>query len=536
MTDFSSFWRPASRWLLALGLLVTAGAAQAQTTNFAYTGGTQTYTVPAGITRLSVVATGDSGGTVPGGSTSSTGRVQATVTVVPGEMLTVVVGGQATDDYGTPGGYNGGGSGSFAGGGGATDLRRTGANTGDYLTSRNALLVAGGSGGGGYQGNTGGSAKGGNGGTPNGANGSATNGGTGGTGATTAAAGGNGSNATGGNSGGNGGGGYYGGGGSATFGGVYTGGGGSSYVLPTGSSAISYGVAAACGDGALAITPQLPPTNNALAFDGVNDYVTIPNNAAYTITAAITLEAWVRTSVAQEQYITTKSDDSWYLAMNGGGGPTGAASFYLNGPSPASGGWLYGTTNLADGRWHHVAGTYDGATLRLYVDGVLQSSRAATGAIPTGTSPVSIGARNATATWNGSLDEFRLYNTALTAAQVQADMFSTTAALPGNQKAYFNLDQGIAGGNNAGLTSLTDQSSTGNAGTLNNFALTATSSNWVRSFPTITGINPTSGNVGTAVNGDGHQPDRCHRHRLQRHQRHGLRHPRQRPHHRRERA
>lgn len=52
----------ARRGLLALALLALAGGARAQTTNFAYTGGVQAYTVPAGITAVQVVATGASGG------------------------------------------------------------------------------------------------------------------------------------------------------------------------------------------------------------------------------------------------------------------------------------------------------------------------------------------------------------------------------------------------------------------------------------------------------------------------------------------
>ncbi|GAA4352150.1 hypothetical protein GCM10023185_11540 [Hymenobacter saemangeumensis] len=220
---------------------------------------------------------------------------------------------------------------------------------------------------------------------------------------------------------------------------------------------------------------------NALSFDGTNDLVSIPHNNAFNITGAITLEAWVRTSLTTgaEQYITTKNESSWYLALNGGGGLTGVASFFLNNVSPG-GGWLYGTTNLTDGRWHHVAGTYDGATLRLYVDGVLENSRAATGAIATGTSPVLIGGRPS-GIFNGSIDELRIYNQALSLAQLRADMVSTNPALPGNLVAYFNFDQGTPGGNNTGLTTLYDRSGT-YAGTLNNFALTGSTSNWVESY------------------------------------------------------
>jgi hypothetical protein len=241
---------------------------------FTYTNGPQTYTVPAGITSLQVVATGASGGGVDGASGGLGAQVRATLTVVPGEVLTVLVGG-AGSVFGSTnpatGGYNGGGD-SFAfgsatagGGGGATALLRatTLGKTGDYLSSRNALLVAAGGGGGAREAAAGGfSASGGAGGLPS-PGGSA--GGNSGGGATQTGPGSGGGiylpgqDDTGGNGFGGGGGGYYGGGGGAA------GGGGSSWVQPT-SSAVSYAAAGSAGNGSLTITPSLP----ALALDGTN--------------------------------------------------------------------------------------------------------------------------------------------------------------------------------------------------------------------------------------------------------------------------
>ncbi|RYY10684.1 MAG: hypothetical protein EOO36_20200, partial [Cytophagaceae bacterium] len=143
--------RTGRQWLraAALVLALAPAVALAQTTTFSYTGTPQTYTVPAGTTRIAVVASGAAGGRVSTMQVRSLGaRVQATLAVVPGEVLTVVVGQQGADGSGRPS-YNGGGSGGFGagGGGGATDLRRPGAGTDDYLAPRQALLVAGGAGG-----------------------------------------------------------------------------------------------------------------------------------------------------------------------------------------------------------------------------------------------------------------------------------------------------------------------------------------------------------------------------------------------------
>ena len=511
MTNFFSW--PLGRWLLTpLALLATAGMAQAQTTtNFAYTGGTQTYTVPTGIRQLDVVAQGGGSGNSQFGNTVAGALVKATVAVVPGEVLTIVVGGAGANQVGSSniaaGGYNGGGStGNHGGGaGGATDLRRTGTTTGDYLTSRNALLVAGGAGGTGY------STVGGAGGTPNGANGSGAsagiNGGNGGTqsspGSVSGSFGMAGTNGDGGNgsSTGGGGGGYYGGGS-----GYYTsgssldagGGGGSSFVMATGSTTISYGSAGTVSNGVLSITTVVS-TNNALAFDGTNDYVhstgTLPNTGEFT------LEGWVNPSALSNTFSAFVLSDGF---------PTGAMhcqfygnnlGFTINGNNPTD---VVSTSALPLGRWSHVAVVYSASakTVKFYVNGALNTTGTYSTAISLAALPYSLGgwlSGSPQRLFYGKYDEVRMYSAALTQAQVQADMFSTTAAVPASLKAYYNFDQGTAGGTNTGQTTLADQSSTGNTGTLTNFALTGTASNFVRSFPTITGISPTTGNISTSV-------------------------------------
>ncbi|RAK70337.1 glycine-rich protein [Hymenobacter edaphi] len=114
---------------------------------FNYTGGTQTWTVPAGVTSLQVDMAGAQGRYfVPRCGNCAApglgGRVQATLAVQPGQVLTIEVGGAVVNGSGwLAGGYNGGGSGSYPGGG-ATDIRIGGT----ALTNR--VLVAGGGGGG----------------------------------------------------------------------------------------------------------------------------------------------------------------------------------------------------------------------------------------------------------------------------------------------------------------------------------------------------------------------------------------------------
>src|SRR5580692_2852042 len=122
---------------------------------FSYTGGVQTFIVPAGVTRLTVVARGGVG--EGGGQVSFAGfpgRIYAIIPVRPGEKLYVVVGASARD-----GGFNGGGRGGYgggrgsyytgSGGGGASDVRVSGDKRKDRI-----IVAAGG--GGGYYGGGGG--------------------------------------------------------------------------------------------------------------------------------------------------------------------------------------------------------------------------------------------------------------------------------------------------------------------------------------------------------------------------------------------
>ncbi len=148
--------------LLPVMLLVFHWASFAQTTTYNYTGASQTYTVPQGVTSINVDAWGARGGHAGPASALGTpttpgcgGRVQATLTVTPGQILNLNVGGKGVDGDGITapsGGYNGGGNAAIwpvilspvsgGSGGGKTDIS-TGATT---------LIVAGGGGGAGYNG------------------------------------------------------------------------------------------------------------------------------------------------------------------------------------------------------------------------------------------------------------------------------------------------------------------------------------------------------------------------------------------------
>jgi hypothetical protein len=159
---------------------------------------------------------------------------------------------------------------------------------------------------------------------------------------------------------------------------------------------------------------------NALNFNGTNALVTINNAASLQLTTGMTLEAWVYPTVTGPWWgdVIYKGNDNYYL--DGTSNPSGF---------PAMGGTLpnapplYGTGGLALNTWAHLAATYDGATMRLYVNGVQVASRAQTGAIETSTNPLQIGGDSIYGQYfTGRIDEVRIYNRALSATQIQSDI------------------------------------------------------------------------------------------------------------------
>ena len=84
---------------------------------------------------------------------------------------------------------------------------------------------------------------------------------------------------------------------------------------------------------------------------------------------------------------------------------------------------VFGTTALPVNTWSHLAATYDGTTVRLYVNGVQVASAAKTGPLATSTLPLEIGGDHIYGSnFQGRIDDVRVYSTALTPSQLQTDM------------------------------------------------------------------------------------------------------------------
>jgi lysophospholipase L1-like esterase len=186
-------------------------------------------------------------------------------------------------------------------------------------------------------------------------------------------------------------------------------------------------------NGASWVTGQ---TGSGVRFDGGNDIVEIANS--FTVDSprgAITIIAWIYRETAQpgwrtgvlrqvgtgafEHYLLGFLDNNFRWVVNT---TSGYSSLTLGGPAPLQ-------------QWVHMVGTFDGATVRFYVNGVEQFSTPHTGTLRTDSTPITLGSSYNSAALvpgealNGRIDGVKIFNRALTATEVQNEYLST-ADLP----------------------------------------------------------------------------------------------------------
>ncbi len=169
---------------------------------------------------------------------------------------------------------------------------------------------------------------------------------------------------------------------------------------------------------------------NALSFSGIRSSVTIPDSASLHLTTGMTLEAWVNPSTVDSAWrdVIYKGNDNYYLEATSpqSAAPGGGGTF--NGTDDVA---TFGTAPLAANTWTHLAVTYDGVTVRLYVNGVQVASGAQAGDILTSANALKIGSDSFYGQcFQGMIDEVRVYNVALPAAQIESDMNTPIGIAP----------------------------------------------------------------------------------------------------------
>ncbi len=226
---------------------------------------------------------------------------------------------------------------------------------------------------------------------------------------------------------------------------------------------------------------------NSLHFDGSDDYVICGTDTSLSnFNYNLTIEAWVyadqwKTNV-YEGGIVVKEDNSnnyGYMLRAGNGGRLNFAI--------GQGSWRELTTTSAvmkTGQWYHVAATYDGYVMRLYVDGIQVDSLKETDKIGVSTStPLTIGSHSVPTSyqrfWSGNIDEVRIWKTTRTAAEIAAYMNDEFCKGEKGLVLYYKFNEGTANASNTGINVTKDYSGKKNDGKLLNFSLIKSTSNWV---------------------------------------------------------
>jgi fibronectin type 3 domain-containing protein len=173
---------------------------------------------------------------------------------------------------------------------------------------------------------------------------------------------------------------------------------------------------------------------SALSFNGSSSRVTVNDSPSLHLSAGMTLEAWVSPTGVPTywQDVIYKQNDIYFLEAASSASqhaPAVGATFNSHGDQ-----FVAGASGLAVNTWTHLAATYDGATLRLYVNGVQVASHSMPDSLTTSTMPLQIGGDAAFGQYfKGTIDEVRIYNRALAPSEIQSDMSSPVLQITDTQ-------------------------------------------------------------------------------------------------------
>lgn len=203
--------------------------------------------------------------------------------------------------------------------------------------------------------------------------------------------------------------------------------------------------------------------NNALTFDGADDYVDCGNSASLAANTLRTLECWVKfNTTSGDREILSKSTSGQGIELLQFGGNLAAYCMFNSSNTSYI---TYPMSNFSTGVWYHIALSWNGTkeSIRLYVNGVSVGNLAHIGNInttgisnPAGNFLIGQWSGTPGRFFSGSIDEVRVWTTTRTAGEIKKGMFNAVAtSMPGLVAYYkFNEGSGTLAANSTGATSL----------------------------------------------------------------------------------
>ncbi len=175
--------------------------------------------------------------------------------------------------------------------------------------------------------------------------------------------------------------------------------------------------------GATLVADRFGQANRAYAFDGVDDYIRIPNQPVLNFQQAITINLWMKIGQFYDREAYPISHGNWenrwkVSITNGGGRWTVKTNHSVNAGIKD----LDSKTKFVADKWYNLTALYSGADFEIYVNGELDAFSSWAGALLQTTIDLMIGQvlpNNRNYNFNGVIDDVRIYNYALSVAEIE---------------------------------------------------------------------------------------------------------------------
>ena len=219
----------------------------------------------------------------------------------------------------------------------------------------------------------------------------------------------------------------------------------------------------------------------ALHFDGVDDYVKITNHTDLSGPDKITLESWIYVDNFYSSPCGNCAPVIWHQGSSYrfGTGNGKGLHFELSGPSGTQSINITKSV-LKDSFWHHIAASFDGIWMRMYLDGkILDSLRTNFTSINYTSSNADIWIGDPATGYGGVLEETRIWNYARSLKEIREGSITKYKKSTKGLLLQLSYEDGVAYKDNSLVTDVADESSKGNDGILDYFALKDSTSNFI---------------------------------------------------------